>query len=239
MKSLNQYSLIILGVLLALGIAIGGYFVGQVLYNAKLNTAEAKGLSERRVVADLAHWEINYGVKGSQFSNVKDLYRAAEFDKSKIIAVLKDNGLDDSEIKIGVINYDRKEFRNEDQVLVDTNHILSGSISVETDKVNLIPKVRTKMNELLAQGIAVHNNAPKYTFTKLNNIKPEMLKEATANARVAASEFAKVANSKVKGIQSAKQGNFYIRDVGEDYSDDKKIEKDVRVVTTISFYLDE
>jgi len=95
------------------------------------------------------------------------------------------------------------------------------------------------MNELLAEGISVVNNAPSYTFTKLNDIKPEMLKEATANARIAASEFAKVANSKVKGIQSAKQGNFYIRDVGEDYSDDKKIEKDVRVVTTISFYLDE
>ncbi len=239
MKSMNQYSLIILGIVLALGIALGGYFVGQVLYNAKLNTAEAKGLSERRVYADLAHWDINYGVKGNQFSSIKDLYKSAEFDKSKIISVLRENGLNDNEIKIGVINYDRKEFRNEDQVLVDTDHILSGSISVETMKVDLIPKVRTKLNQLLAQGIAVHNNQPRYTFNGLNKIKPQMLKEATANARIAAGEFAKVAQSKVKGIQSAKQGNFYIRDVGEDYTDDRKIEKDVRVVTTISFYLDD
>jgi len=238
MKSLNQYSLIILGVLLALGIAVGGYFVGQVLYNAKLNTAEAKGLSERRVLADLVHWEINYGIKGNQFSNIKDLYRVAEFDKSKIISVLKANGLDESEINVGVINYDRKEYRNEEQVLVDTDHLLSGSINVETEKVNLIPNVRTKLNELLAQGIAVQNNRPRYTFNKLNDIKPQMLKEATANARIAASEFAKVAQSKVRGIQNARQGNFYIRDVGEDYSDDKKIEKEVRVVTTISFYLE-
>jgi len=237
MKSFNQYSLIIMGVALSLGIAIGGYFVGQLLYNAKLNTAEAKGLAERRVEADRANWNISYGVKGNQFSEIKNLYQEVEDDKAKIILVLTENGFSDEEIKVGVIDYEQKEYRNEDQMLIDTQHMLSGTISVETDKVKLVPKVRTKLNTLLAQGISVINNDPSYTFTKLNEIKPEMLKEATANARIAASEFAKVANAKVTGIQSARQGNFYIRDIGENYSDDKKIEKDVRVVTTISFYL--
>ena len=65
-----------------------------------------------------------------------------------------------------------------------------------------------------------------------------MREDAVRWARVIEAEFDKVAQSEVKGIQSAKQGNFYIRDVGEDYTDDRKIEKDVRVVTTISFYLD-
>lgn len=239
MKNFNHYSLVLMGVFLAVGIAIGGYFVGQVLYNAKLNTAEAKGLSEKRVMADTAIWKLSYGVIGNQFSDIKDLYVTAEYHKSKIIKVLRENGFSNDEIKIGVIDYSYKEFRNEEQILVDKERTLIGTITVETNQVNLVPKVRTKMNQLLAEGISVVNNAPSYTFTKLNDIKPEMLKEATANARIAASEFAKVANAKVKGIQSAKQGNFYIRDVGEDYSDDKKIEKDVRVVTTISFYLDE
>ena len=53
-----------------------------------------------------------------------------------------------------------------------------------------------------------------------------------------ANEFAKVAKAKVTGIKQARQGSFYIKDVGEDYSDDKKIEKDVRVVTTIMFTLE-
>jgi len=64
-----------------------------------------------------------------------------------------------------------------------------------------------------------------------------MLKETTINVRTVANEFAKIANAQVIGIESAKKGSFYIRDVSEEYSDDKKIEKEVRVVTTISFYL--
>ena len=237
MKSLNHYSLVVMGVLLSFGIAVGGYFIGQLLYNAKENTAEAKGLAERRVEADRANWNITYGRKGNQFLEVKNLYQAVEYDKNKIIKVLTDNGFTKHEIKVGVIDYEQKEYRNEDQVLIDTQHILHGKITVETDNVKLVPDVRTKLNKLLAEGVSVINHDPSYLFTKLNEIKPAMLKEATVNARIAASEFAKVANAKVMGIKRARQGNFYIRDVGEDYSDNKKIEKDVRVVTTISFVI--
>ena len=238
MKSFNQYSLVIMGVLLSLGIAAGGYFVGHLLYNAKENTAEAKGLAERRVEADRANWNISYGRKGYQFSELKNLYQAVEYDKNKIIKVLLDNGFTNDEIKVGVIDYEQKEYRNEDHVLIDTQHTLSGKITVETDKVQLVPDVRTKLNALLAEGISVMNYDPSYTFTKLNEIKPAMLKEATENARIAANEFAKVAKAKVTGIKQARHGSFYIKDVGEDYSDDKKIEKDVRVVTTIMFTLE-
>ena len=66
-----------------------------------------------------------------------------------------------------------------------------------------------------------------------------MLQEATKNARIAAAEFANNAGVKVGGIRSARQGSFYIRDEGAEYSDDRSIEKSVRVVTTISFYLTE
>ncbi len=64
-----------------------------------------------------------------------------------------------------------------------------------------------------------------------------MVKEATTNARIAANEFAENAGVEVGGIKSAQQGGFLIRDVGEEYGDTKSIEKEVRVVTTITFYL--
>ena len=121
--------------------------------------------------------------------------------------------------------------------MVDEKHYLSGSISVETEKVKLVSKVRAKVNKLIAQGIDIENQAPSYRFTKLNEIKPDMLSEATKNARIAANEFAGNAGVNVGGIRSARQGSFNIRDAGEDYGDTKKIEKDVRVVTNITFYL--
>ncbi len=241
MSSNNQGGLFFLGLFVAAGLALGGYFVGQTLYNSKvaLNTAEAKGLAERRVKADRANWNIVYTVTGAKRTEIPNLYKQAENHRQTIFNLIKDNGFDDSEIELGVLDYNYHEFRDDKQILVDQTHKLVGTISVETQKVEQVGKVRTNVNKLIAQGIDIENRAPSYSFTKLNEIKPDMLREATKNARIAANEFAENAGVKVGGIRSARQGSFYVRDAGMDYGDTTKIEKDVRVVTTITFYLTE
>ncbi len=230
---------LISGIAIALGITLAGLFMSKTMYNAKvaINVAEAKGLAERRVTADRANWTILYSVNGKTKSEIPQLYKQAERNQSIILALLKETGITDEEIEVGVIDYRSRDFRDENQKLVDQIHSLVGTISIETGKVTLVNTVRSKVNKLIAQGIEIENGAPSYIFTKLNEIKPEMLREATKNARIAANEFAENAGVKVGGIRSARQGNFYIRDVGSDYGDTDKIEKDVRVVTTISFYL--
>jgi hypothetical protein len=167
------------------------------------------------------------------------LYQQAEQHQQTIVGLLKDNGFDDNEIEKGVLDYNYQEYRDDKQQLVDQRHTLLGSISIETEKVELVGKVRAVMNKLIAQGINIQNQAPAYRFTKLNEIKPDMLREATKNARIAANEFAENAGVKVGGIRDARQGNFFVRDAGEEYGDTARIEKDVRVVTTITFYLTE
>jgi len=230
-----------LGVFVAVGLALAGYFVSKTLYNAKvaLNTAEAKGLAERRVTADRANWKIVYTVTGASRAEIPNLYKQAEQNQQTIVDLLKENGFDDNEIHVGVLDYNYQEFRDDKQHLVDQTHSLVGDISVETNKVDLVSKVRANVNKLIAQGINIQNQAPTYHFTKLNEIKPDMLREATKNARIAATEFAENAGVKVGGIRSALQGNFFVRDAGEEYGDTAKIDKDVRVVTTITFYLTE
>lgn len=225
--------------LLSVGIAAAGYFIGQTMYNSSvgINTAEVKGLAERRVSADRAYWRIQYTVTGRDKTAIGALYEESKADQSKIVALLAESGFSESEISPGVVDYNHQEFRDEDQVLVEERFFLTGSIEIETEKVQLVADARSKLNELIAQGVDIRNNAPSYFFTKLNQIKPEMLKEATTNARLAANEFASNADVEVGGIRFARQGGFIIRDIGEDYSDTMKIEKDVRVVTTISFYL--
>jgi len=239
MRNENSLGLFSLGVFLSIGIAMGGYFIGQTMYNAKvaLNTAEAKGLAERRVKANRANWDIRFSVAGRSRAAVASLYKVAEEHQHTIIELLKKNGFSAEEIKIGIIDYSYREYRDENQKLVDQEHQLNGSISVETNKVDLVSKVRANVNKLIAQGINISNGVPAYRFTKLNDIKPDMLREATKNARIAANEFAESAGVSVGGIRNARQGSFYIRDAGEDYGDTGKIEKDVRVVTTITFFL--
>ena len=228
-----------MGLFIAAGLALGGYFVSQTMYNAKvaLNTAQAKGLAERRVLADRANWKIVLKSATKQKADIPNLYEQAEQNQQTIVKLLKDNGFDDSEIELGVLKYNYYEFRDDKQILVDQKHSLIGAISVETPKVKQVGKVRTVVNKLIAQGIDIDNREPIYRFTKLNDIKPEMLREATKNARIAANEFAENAGVKVGGIRNALQGRFIVRDAGEGYGDTAKIEKDVRVVTTITFYL--
>ena len=227
--------------LIALGIASSGYFIGQTMYNSKvgINTAEVKGLAERRVDADRAYWQIQYTVSGNEKSQIAQLYEQSEIAQSQVVELLMGSGFSDAEIVPGVIDYRRSEYRDEDQNLVEERFLLIGSIEVETDQVQLLASARSEMNQLISRGIDITNNAPSYYFTKLNDIKPAMLQEATKNARLAANEFAENAGVEVGGIRNARQGGFIIRDVGENYGDTKKIEKDVRVVTTITFYLTE
>lgn len=231
--------LFFLGLFVAIGIAAGGYFIGNTMYNAKvaLNTAEAKGLAERRVKADRANWSISFAVATKAQAGIPDLYKKAEGQQKTIIDLLKTHDFTNEEITAGVIDYSYHEYRDENQAVVDQNHTLRGTINIETEKVELIGKVRANVNKLIAKGINVQNHAPAYRFTKLNEIKPEMLREATKNARIAANEFADNAGVTVGGIRSARQGSFYVRDAGQEYGDTQKIDKDVRVVTTITFYL--
>lgn len=239
MSNARRADTIIAALLLAVGIGTAGYFIGQTMYNSKvgINTAEVKGLAERRVDADRAYWLIQYTVSGNDKNQISTLYDQSEADQKQVIELLLKSGFAEAEIVPGVIDYRRSEFRDEDQNLVEEKYLLVGSVEVETDQVRLLATARSEMNELISRGIDIKNNAPSYYFTKLNEIKPDMLKEATTNARLAANEFAANAGVQVGGIRDARQGGFVIRDVGESYGDTNKIEKDVRVVTTITFYL--
>lgn len=239
MNDSNRSNNLFPAIVISIGVAAAGYFVGQTMFNSKvgINTAEVKGLAEQRVQSDRAFWRIQYTVSGRDKDAIPELYEKSKADRSKIVALLKESGFDEAEILPGVVDYNRMEFRDEDQNLVDEKYRLTGLIEVETDKVRLVSEARSKLNELIALGVDIRNNPPAYYFTSLNDIKPEMLKEATTNARLAANEFAANAGVEVGGIRDARQGGFVIRDVGETYSDTTKIEKDVRVVTTITFYL--
>ena len=240
MRTFPERYLLFPALCLAAGIAAAGYFVGQTLYNseAALTTAEVTGLAERRVLADRAIWRIQYTVTGSDADEIADLYARSEQQKAEIIAVLEASGLTRDEIYTGVVDYHRIEYRDDAQRLVDARRVLSGAVEVETPRVQQIAPARARLNDLIARGFDLANNPPSYLFTGLNDIKPEMVREATTNARLAAGEFARNAGVSVGRIRSARQGNFVIRDAGSDYDNTARIEKDIRVVTTITFYLD-
>ena len=235
----SHLAFVLVALILAAGIAACGYFVSRTLYNSQIavNTAQAKGLSERIVPADTATWTVAYSVSGKTKAEVPALYQSAENLRGRILAMLKEAGFEDKEIMPEILSYSNREYRDENQVLVDESHRLGSSIIVSTSKVDQIEPARAVVNKLLAEGLDINNYSPSYSFTKINDIKPDMLKEAAQNARIAATEFASNAGASVGKIRSASQGGFIVEDAGAGQSGNSSIMKQVRVVTTIDFYL--
>ena len=105
--------------------------------------------------------------------------------------------------------------------------------------MDLIRKLISSQGELLKQGVAITSGDYRYNvqyeYTGLNKIKPQMIEEATKNARQAAEKFAEDSDSKLGKIRKANQGQFSItdRDANTPYI------KKVRVVTTIDYSLED
>lgn len=187
---------------------------------------EVKGLSEKIVKADRAIWTIGFDVKSNDSS---DLYATIDSNTKAIKQFLLAQGFQDSEINVAPVNVYQDTYR---EALFRYN--ASIQMSVYTEKVDI---VRTAMQEtlpLLQKGIVFSNNYVDFQFTDLNSIKPDMLAEAIASARLSAEQFARDSGTQVGAIARANQGVFNISEKDPGSPEYKK----VRVVSTLRFLLD-
>lgn len=228
--------------LLALGVVLGGFFPGYYYYHAKMdsNTVLVKGLAEMNVKADLAVWNIKFVVTGN------DVVKAQQEMAAQTVVVknfLLKNQIAENEISVGLLETtdrmaDMYNSGNDNNV----RFILTQNMTVKSADVDKIAATLNKSGELVAKGVIFsrsYDYPVSYLFTKLNEIKPEMLAQATKNAREAAEEFAKNSGSSVGKIRVANQGVFSILP-GEQTmytSEMQQINKKVRVVSTIEYWL--
>ena len=237
-----NHSKLVASVILALGIALGGFSPGYYYYHAKrdANTVTVKGLAEMDVKADLAVWEIKYVVTGN---NVVEAQQEVDRQADIIEKFLLKNGIAAEEINLGRLET-TDLMANPYRTNNDSNvrFILNRTIVVKSENVDTIADVLNKSGELVSKGIIFSQDygfPVSYLFTRLNEIKPQMLADATDNARQAAKEFAKNSGSKVGAIKHASQGVFSILP-GEQTmsaSESQQINKKVRVVSTVEYWL--
>ena len=197
-------------------------------------TVNVKGLCEKEVKADKVIWPLVYKVMAN---DVQTVYDQTDASNAAIIAFLKSGGLADSEITISVPSISDKfatEYGSNDRAY---RYIAKNVITVCTDKVDEVLLLMAKQSELLKKGIVTEgstwDNPVEFKYEGLNDIKPQMIEEATMNAREAAQKFAKDSDSRLGKIRTANQGTFTIenRDSNTPYI------KTVRVVTSVTYYL--
>ena len=237
-----QKSTIITGALIAGGLALGGFFPGYYFYktNFDMRTVKVKGLAEKDVKADLAVWNIRFQSADNVLTIAK---KDIENQEKTIKEFLLGAGFTDSEIIIQGLNMqDAYADSHRDRNSIPARYTLNQTLTVRTNKVDLVSSTYPQIGDLVSKGVTFNSygNGVSYLFTELNSIKPKMLKEATQNARQAADEFAHNSNSKVGKIRSANQGVFSIlaREEIPDQSEREQVNKKVRVVSTVEYYLE-
>lgn len=234
----------------SLSIALAGWFVGMGVQN--IRTADrfvtVKGVAEREVKADLALWPIQLAVTDNDLSAAQT--RLSD-NAARVVAFLRANGIDSTEIELQTLRVTdvlANPFRGEQRA--GTRFILQQTVSVRSDDPDRVQATSQKVGELVNAGVVLSSGpewgpgGPSYLFRKLNDLKPAMIAEATAQARRAAEQFAKDSRSGLGGIHRANQGVFVIlpRDAagseqGPGIAEATQMFKIVRVVSTVEYQL--
>ena len=122
--------------------------------------------------------------------------------------------------------------------------IINQVLMVRTEEVEKIRQAAQSVSDLVDSGVILSSDygptGPTYLFTRLNDIKPEMISRATAAARESAQQFARDADAELGGLRRANQGVFQIlaRDQAPGVMAEQQIVKTVRVVSTFDYYLE-
>jgi uncharacterized protein len=228
---------------LAVGVAAGGFLAGESLVKSRLGfrTVTVKGLSEREVKANLGFWPVRFLVTGPTLEAARPKLEAAE---ASVRAFLKSKGFADDEIAVqNIMVEDRLAGYNAQGTPEDSRFVLTQDMLVKSASVEKLADASKSVGDLLKSGVVFssdsYNAGPSYIFTKIADLKGEMLTEATKRAREAADKFAQESGANVGAIQSANQGIIEINPAVEIPNDrpEKQIDKKVRVVTTITYFL--
>lgn len=225
------------GVWIMIGLAVLGLFIysSASLMKSYDRTVNVRGLCERTVKADRVVWPLSYKLIGDDLMN---LYEQMNYNNKIIIDYLKGYGIAENDISVGVPNIvDLKADRYSSQDRVVARYNITAVITVISHDVDKVRKAIEEQSGLLKKSIPLNTEDYRYNtnyfFDGLNDIKPEMVQEATANARETAEKFATDSKSKLGKIKTASQGQFSIESV----DDTTPYVKKVRVVTSVTYFL--
>ena len=231
--------------IVAVGVALGGGLIGWGFARGRANDrfVEVKGLAEREVTADLALWPLRFVASGNDLGTSQ-----AQINRSyeQVLEFLKRHGIDASATHLQNLQVADANTNQYQRPMGGPRFVIDQTIIVRMNKPEVVRDASQRVGELINEGVVLSqggeygSSGPTYVFTRLNDLKPAMIAEATANARAAAEQFARDSGSAVSGIRQANQGVFVIlpRDQAPGINESSQLQKIVRVVSTVQYLLD-
>lgn len=203
-------------------------------------TVTVKGYAERKIVSDFAVWRGSFGVADV---NLVSAYSKIEDDLKKVLAYLENNGIKKESVAISSVNLitQYKVTAEGAQTNQIEGYNLSQTVTVRSENIDQLDRLSRESTELIKNNIGFTSQAPEYYYTKIDDLKIEMLGEAAADAKARALKLAQSTGSQVGALRSAQQGVFQITpenstsvsDYGE--YDVSSIRKSIKAIVTMQF----
>ena len=231
----DSRSSFILGAFICAGLTLMGFILGftAIKFKEYERVVSVKGLSERELPADVAVWPIHFT---SANSDLTALYSTMESSTKQVLEFLAAAGFASSEITSGapfITDKFAQQYGNNERAQL--RFVANQTVTVYSGKIDLVRASQNGLAELGKRGIAFGGEyqQTQFLFTKLNDVKPAMIEEATRKAREVAEKFANDSKSRLGKIKGANQGQFSV----EDRDTNTPYIKKVSVVSTVDYYL--
>ncbi|WP_297813495.1 SIMPL domain-containing protein [uncultured Methylophaga sp.] len=237
MQESGRFNALVLGIALFAGLTVLGALLSSAAINVKEyeRSVTVKGLAEQEFTADIVIWPIQFTLADN---TLQSLYQDIDSNTDTIIAFLTSADIDRDDITIGtpaITDKSAQQYGNQSRAQFRYTGIQT--VTVYSEDIDTVRQVMSKLSELGKQGVVLTGNnyqsQTDYLFTRLNEVKPDMIEEATRKAREVAQKFAQDSDSQLGKIRKASQGQFSIRPRDKNNPHIKK----VRVVSTIEYYL--
>ena len=228
--------------LIAAGTSAGGFAIGSGIRNFRSaeRFVSVKGIAEREVKASLALWPLRITATSN---SLKDAQERIALDAATVRRFFESGGIPPAAIEIQAVEATDLLTQTYRQGTPASRYVVAQTLMVRSSDVDRINALGQRVGEIVAAGVVMSSEGapqgPFYLFTKLNDIKPAMIAEATKNARAAARQFAADSGSSLGSIRQASQGIFQIlpRDAAPGQTEEKQVLKTVRVVSTVDYLL--
>lgn len=230
----------------SVAVIMGGWFIGHGYRSGQ--TADryvtVKGLAERDVTADLAFWPLLIVATSERLAEAQE---SIDRDEATVLAFLARHSIDTTSVQVqGVEVTDNLAQGYRGPENTGPRFVVQEVLMVRSEDPAAVQLASQAVGELITAGVVLRSGQgwgparPTFVFKSLNALKPEMIAEATAAAREAAEQFALDSDAELGGIRRANQGVFVIlpRDEAPGIDEQAQLDKTVRVVTTIDYYLE-
>jgi len=232
---------VVLAVGLVVATTIGGWFF--VKGKRGDQTITVTGSARKRITSDLVVWRsaISY-----QAPTLSEAYRSLAEAVPRVKAYMVSKGIAENQITVSSISSQTLHGRNSDGMETSdiTGYSLRQELSVRSTEVEKIGQIAREATELINQGILLESMAPEYLYTKLGDLKIEMLAEAAKDAKRRAEQIAQSTDSSIGTVRTARMGVLQITaadstDVSDSgMNDTSSLEKDITAVVNIGFAVD-